>query len=136
MRMEQLVSLCEKAGIGHAGQDLFIHYMNSSVSKGIVFLTSLTGDPIDWELPGWRKSKAFQAIVRDPSITSGYRRSEQLISAITINTVTTLPAIAPDIPAIQVAYIRPIVDTIVYPRTPDKVFEFSTNFEAGFAVLP
>lgn len=138
MRLEQLAYRLELAGLARRGEDLYIHYMPPSVSRAVVILPSLAGDPINWELgPNWRNAHAFQVVVRDPKIPDGLNRATEINNALTILQTTTLPAM-PDlnIPSALVRYIRPRHDIIAFPRSPANYFEFSTNFDAAFSLNP
>jgi hypothetical protein len=133
MHLEQLSKRLETANLGTRGVNIFVHFMPATVTKGLVLLPSLAGDPINWELPGWHKANSFQIIVRDTSVDRGYQFATSCVSALTITTDTILAAIAPDIPAIQVRYIRPRHDVVVLPRSPSNYFEFSINFESAYS---
>ena len=135
MRLEQLTLKIEAAGLATRGVDLFQQFMPATVEHGIVLLPSLAGSPINWQLPGWQKANNFQLLVRHASIKVGYDLIQNVSNAITSLTYETLPAIPPDIPAINTLYVRPKHDIVILPRSPSNYFEFSQNFEVTYATV-
>lgn len=134
MRVEQLAKILEDAGCGTRGVNLFVHFMPAQITKGIVLLPSLSGDAINWELPGWRNRVKFQILVRDNTIPAGHVRIKAATTALTIRQRTLVPEMAPDIPASLLSHCWPVHDAVVYPRSPANLFEFSVNFEMAFAI--
>lgn len=136
MRLEQLATRLQTAGLGTLGSTLFANYMPPTITRGAVLLPSLSGDPINWELGNaWRNNTSFQLIVRETveNFESGYIWTKQLIEALTVNTNTILAALG-SAPQLNVIHIRPKHDIITYPRSPGGLMEFSVNFDTAFVI--
>jgi hypothetical protein len=133
MQVEPLVSLLVNANLGVAGQTIFIDYMSENINSGILLLSSLAGNTIDYELPGWRWHDSFQAIIRSPDRAAGMALAIQVKNALTILQDTVVSA--PSGQSYSLRYLRPIHDPIVYPRQLGGVWEISINFNACYVVL-
>lgn len=135
MQVEQIAALLAAANLGIAGQTLFVNTMPAAIMTGIVVMPSLSGNPIDWELGGnFRNNASFQVIVRVPTsdYRDGYNLATSVANTLTIQTDTQIAAIAPDIPACKILYMRPRHEVISYPRTQNGFVEFSVNYEMAF----
>ena len=121
MNLKPIAEYLESQGLGTGGRDLFVNYMPEDVQQGILLMNKLSGTPIDWELPGYRRS-GFQLIVRHTDDEAGLLMAEQLSDALTL-TNTTLTGML-------VKVIRPKHEPVVYPVSKGDYLEISVNFEA------
>jgi hypothetical protein len=134
MQLEPFANLIVQAGLGVMGQSLFLHYMPPSIDSAIVILPSLAGSAISYEMPGWRKDAGFQVIVRDPLVAKGEPLARQIMAALTITKQTLLPSYGPGMPALLLAYCRPMQDPIVFARQKSGSWEVSVNYRAAYAI--
>lgn len=116
------------------GKDLFINYMDDSVEKGALILPSLAGGIIDYDLRGWRNGDSIQIVVRHPDVKVAYNLSQQIADAVTIEEPTILKASDAGITGsdIEVQFMRPRADPIVFPRPQTKWWEVSINFNVCY----
>lgn len=120
-----LAELIETASLGRAGRDLFVHFMPHTIKKGILLIDGVSGSKRDPYIPGYRRGK-FQAIVRTTTRLEGENLAFQLADLLTLdNTRLT---------GVHVKRIAPIHDPLVYPYSDGSALEFSTNFEAVYAL--
>lgn len=125
MNLAPLAEYLELEDIAVAGKDLFLYQMPSTVSVGILLLTPLSGTEIDYYLPGYRKT-TFQVIVRHTDHVEGQALAE-LISA-------TLTLANKQLTNMNVNYIRPKHEPVVYPVSEGDFLEFSVNYDANYVM--
>ena len=132
MQVEPIIWMLQIAGLGIPGKNLFQDFMPSSVETGILILSPLGGNKIDWELgSAYRRDDTFQIISRAPNRQIAYNQAAPIVRALTITSEITVPATT-STPPILFKYIRPTQDPIVYPRQVDQLWECSLNFETTY----
>lgn len=122
MIIKEMASILEDAGIGTIGVDIFVNYMPSDVEVGILLLGRMSGDVIDYYLPGIKRG-GFQVIVRVPDYDDALINS--ILPLLTIQGKT--------VKGLDVKYILPKTDPVVYPATDGNNIEYSVNFDAVYA---
>lgn len=130
LAVEQIMDRLAVANVGTPGTTLFAHKMPATVTKGVLVLAPLTGSEIDYELPGWRRSR-YQIIARAPSVSEAMTLAMAASAALTWLLPRTVPA-SGMYPSIEVKYFRPLHDPIVYPRSEGNLVEASVNFETAY----
>ena len=123
MKLEPIAEALEVGGIGTRGTSIFIHRMPEKVTAGILLLSRLTGTPIDREIPGLRKT-SFQVIVRGRDYANGYNLAEQISALLTIE--------GGMLGDINIHWILPKHEPVVYPVSKGDLLEISVNFEAVY----
>ena len=123
MKLESIAAKLEEDGVGIQGQTLFVHRMPESISAGVLLLNRLSGTPINHELPGLRKT-SFQVIVRDTDYTSGFTKAEQISELLSIEDQA--------LGNMNIHWILPKHEPVVYPVSRGDLLEISVNFEAVY----
>lgn len=124
MILKEMAMILEANNIGSLGTDLFIHSMPYDISIGVLLLNRMSGDLIDHELKGIRRG-GFQVIVREANY------DDTLINSI----IPLLTIQGKIINGLDVKYILPKSDPIVYPATDGNNIEYSVNFDAVYAKI-
>lgn len=124
MILKEMAQILVDNGIGTLGVDMFIHFMPYDVAVGILLLPKQTGDLIDNEVEGLRKG-GFQLIVRMPDYDDSFISS--IIPLLTIKGKV--------INGLDVKYILPRTDPVVYPATDGNNIEYSVNFDTVYAKI-
>ena len=125
MKMDSLAQKISDDGLATPGVNLFIHKMPSKVESGILLLNKLSGTPIDFELPGYRRT-GFQVIVRHTDYTAGIELMENVVSSLTIKGGETL------LGDMHVKHILPKHEPVVFPVSEGDFLEISVNFDAVY----
>lgn len=129
MILEPLCTLLDQAALG---VPVFQDYMAPTIDRGIVLLSTLAGNHIDWEMPLWRRNDPFQVIVRSTTVTDGRELAYQVRDILTFS--SRLLSAEAGLPALLMTYSRPTCDPIVYPRQTGNLWEVSSNFQASYAI--
>lgn len=124
MKLEPIAEFLEDEGIGTAGKDLFVYHMPEGVSEGVLLVSPLSGEKIDYELPNYRVSK-FQVIVRHSSYREGVALAVMVMNAITLSNTDVLNGIF-------VKYMRPRHEPVVFPSSKGDNLEISVNYDAVY----
>lgn len=125
--LEAVAQRIEENNLGKRGVDLFINGMPASVHEGIGLVPPRSGNDIDHELPGYRKT-TFQIVVRGRNYLEGMEKINALTNLIFLNQSTILGNL-------EVRYIRPRHDPIAYPLSDAGLTEFSVNFDANYVIV-
>ena len=123
MRLESIAEKLEVDGVGTRGASLFVHRMPENVDRGVLLLSRLAGTPINHELPGLRRT-SFQVIVRDIDYASGYAKAEQISQLLSIENQL--------VGDMNIHWILPKHEPVVYPVSKGDLLEISVNFEAVY----
>lgn len=124
MILREMAALLEDGNVGTLGVDMFIHFMPQDVSVGILLLDRMSGNLIDNEIKGMRRG-GFQVITRGPNF------DDTLINSI----VPLLTIEGKVVKGLDVKYILPKADPVVYPATDGNNIEYSVNFDAVYAKI-
>ncbi|SER25902.1 hypothetical protein SAMN05216548_1146 [Faunimonas pinastri] len=133
MRIDLLAELLSDAGLGVAGESLFLYEMPAECSQGLLIKTPLTGIAINEELPGYFKF-GLQVIVRAMTHGAGEDLAGKVIQVLTINQRRIFTNQDGSF-AMQVNRLMPETLPIVYPRADSDALEWSINFACSL-VLP
>lgn len=126
MNLSDVAEYVEDLGYGSQGKNLFIHHVPTTATKGIFLLSPLSGDRIDYELEGYKKT-SFQVIVRDPNYQDGHELSKTLMKELRLANQ--------DLASTHVIYMRPRHEPIVYPNSDGDYLEMSVNYDVCFYSL-
>jgi len=130
LAMEQVAKMLADASLGTLGTTIFVHGMPPTIKTGLVVLSALSGNDIDYAgLPDLRR-EGFQVIARDTGAPAAMALAVQASNALTLPASwRQLPAFD-SIPAAWVLYIRPRHSPFVFPRSDvGDVYEASVNFD-------
>ena len=122
MIINKMAAILVANNLGTLGVNIFTHFMPVRVTTGILILPRLSGELIDYDLPGMRRG-GFQVVVRVPDY------DEALINSI-------IPLLTIDgkvVDGLDIKYIHPRHDPVVYPATDGNNIEYSVNFDAVYA---
>ena len=119
-----MARILEENNIGSLGIDLFVYVMPYDVSVGVLLLPRPSGELIDHELTGIRRG-GFQVIVRSPDY------NDTLINSI----IPLLTIQAKVLNGLDIKYILPKSEPVVYPATDGNNIEYSVNFDAVYAKI-
>lgn len=122
-----MLDLLESAGLGKRGESLFLFNMPDTATRGIVLLSSLSGEKIDHELPGYRKPD-FQIVARAHDYLVGHDLAKSAMEALTISQETMLDGM-------QVKFVRPRHEPVSYPVSDGNYIEWSVNFDATCVIV-
>lgn len=124
MILRELAEILHDNNLGTLGVNMFIHNMPQTASTGILLLERMSGDLIDREIKGMRNG-GFQVVVRVPNY------NDTLINSI----IPLLTITGKVVKGIDVKYILPRADPVVYPATDGNNIEYSVNFDAVYAKI-
>lgn len=126
MNISALVGYLQSKGVGTPGQDLFAYQMPEIVDQGVMLLDDLSGSQKDHELPGLHRGK-IQVIVRHTDYASGIALVQQVSDALAVQNIT--------IDTMDIRYLRPRSEPIVYPFSKGNHLEFSVTFDTVYINL-
>lgn len=122
MNLEPVITLLEDAGLGVAGETLFIQSFPAEVSEGIMLRPRLTGVKLDYDLPGYLKFD-FQLVTRGRNHAATQALAVSAAHTLTIKARTTVGPWT-------VNYIRPSTIPVGYPISVGEMVEYNTNISA------
>lgn len=125
MKLDALAQILIDEGIATAGVDLFIHKMPSNIKVGVLLLNKLSGTPIDFELPGYRRT-GFQVIVRHTDYAQG------IMLANNVSTALTFKGVESTLGDMLIKHILPKHEPVVFPVSEGDFLEISVNFDAVY----
>lgn len=112
-------------GLGQRGVDLFVDFMPGKVERGILLLGTITGTPIDQELPNYRRAK-FRVVVREANYVTGKELAERVSEILTLKNVS--------LSNMDVKQMYPLHDPVSFPVSKADHLEYSVNFEAVYVI--
>jgi hypothetical protein len=121
--LDSLLQHLVNADVGVEGVDLFVNSAPSEVVPAIILVGKLSGDPIDYELPGYRKS-GYQVVVRSRLHAEGEELIQKAVEALTMYNV--------ELEGHHVKYSRPKHDFVYFPASDGNNTEFSVNFDTVY----
>lgn len=116
-----LAQLLEEKEVGKTCKDIFIDTLPDEASKGIVLRSSISGDEIDYYLPGLMKA-TFRLIARASFHSDGLEMIQKAIQALTVWQPRKIGNM-------RVRSCRPITTPMVYPLSNGNLREFSVNMK-------
>lgn len=129
MFLKTIAEYAESKDAGTIGVNLFAYNMPETSNLGVLLRQPLVGADIDYELPGYRKSK-FQVVVRckPAEIEQGRAKIDDFVQKITLLTETALTGYL-------IKFMRPRHDPIMYPISEGANLEFSVNFDVVYVIV-
>jgi len=129
MFLTTIAEYAESNGAGTIGRDIFAYNMPETANLAVLLRQPLVGTAIDYELPGYRKTK-FQVVLRckPAEIMQGKAAIDDFVEKITLHQETTLTGY-------KVKYMRPRHDPVMYPISEGGNMEFSVNFDVVYVIV-
>ncbi|NQZ53219.1 MAG: hypothetical protein HRT93_03085 [Piscirickettsiaceae bacterium] len=124
MKLEPIAGYLESKGIAFAGEDLFADHMPENVEEGVLLVSPLIGEQIDYDLPNYRKT-SFQVIVRHTDRKKGVALAEMVMEALTLGNTDALTGIS-------VKYMRPRHEPVIFPSSKGDYLEISVNYDTAY----
>jgi hypothetical protein len=116
-----LVQKLVDAGLGDIGETITFDTLPASVSKGLCLRSNISGDDIDYEIPGFAKG-VFRIIAR----SARYEEGEELLN----NAIRALLVTRPKkIGKMTVRYCRPMTTPMNFPVSEGNYREFSVKMD-------
>lgn len=126
MNLEMIADKLQNDGVGNKGKTIFINHMPVEATAGVLLRPPYVGTPIDYELPGYRKTK-FNAAVRGKN----YREADILAKKV----MESLTFYEAQMPGLDVRYVRPITEPVSFPVSEGSMVEFLVIFEAVYVIV-
>lgn len=123
MNLMPIAEFIEGAGLGVMGETLFINTIPADAPKGVLLRNHLSGTKIDYELPGYYKT-GFRVIVRARDYQEGEALIEEVCAALTVQHKR--------VGNMDVIYMRPLTDPVVFPMSGGNLLEFATDIDIVF----
>lgn len=105
-----------------------IDTMPISTTKGLCLRSSISGDNLDHELPGFMKG-AFRLIVRSAKYAEGMKLVDTATAALTVD-------IPQDVGFMHVRYCRARTTPMIYPVSDGNLREFAVNMDICYDYIP
>lgn len=126
MNLEMIADKLQADGVGMKGKTIFINHMPSDVVPGILLRPPYIGTPIDYELPGYRKT-TFNVAVRGTTYVEGDQLAKKVMKSLTFSEVT--------LGLTEVRYVRPETEPVSFPVSDGALVEFLMIFEAVYVIV-
>lgn len=123
-----LAKRLEEKGCGKCAKDIFVDTLPSESSMGIVLRSSISGDTIDYELPGFMKA-TFRLIARAANHGIGQEMLQKATDALYIE-------LSEVVGSMNVRICRPITTPMIFPLSNGNLREFSVNMRIIYDELP
>lgn len=123
MNLLPIAQTLEEAGVGVMAETIFINMIPIDCQEGVLLRNKLSGTYIDYELPGYYKTR-FQVIVRTKSVPVGEERMAQVFDALTLCEA--------QVTDMYIRYLRPVTMPITFPLSKGNLLEISADFEIVF----
>lgn len=122
--MIDYVALSQRINEALPGLPVTIDSMPISVTKGIFFRSNISGDEIDYYLPGLQRA-SFHLVARSAKYEEGMQILNSAIEALTVHQPE-------DIGTMHVRYCRPITTPMVFPIDDGNLREFAVRMRICF----
>lgn len=119
---EALLKRLEDAELGKTGVTLTINTMPISVTKGICLRSNISGDEINYEIPGLGRGQ-YRIITRASSAAASKQLLLKAIEALGVNGQIE------NIGSMRVRYNRPITTPMTFPVSEGNLRESSVNMK-------
>ena len=123
MNLFPIAQTIEEAGLGVMADTIFINMIPVDCQEGILVRNKLSGTQIDYELPGYYKTR-FQVIVRTRTVPAGEEVMSQIFDALTLCEASVYE--------MYVRYCRPVTMPITFPLSKGNLLEIAADFEIVF----
>lgn len=125
MNLVPLADRLEAAGLGSKATTIFINQMPIECKSGILLREQLTGTKVNYELPGYYRTK-FQLVIRANGYDAGDLHAKNVVTALTVQNQ--------QIGEMHFIYMRPITMPVVYPISKGNLLEIAVEFDVAFTV--
>lgn len=119
---EGLLKRLEDAELGKIGTTLTVNTMPISVTKGICLRSNISGDEINYEIPGLGRGQ-YRIITRASSAEASKQLLLKAIDALGVNGQIE------EIGSMRVRYNRPITTPMTFPVSDGNLRESSVNMK-------
>lgn len=126
MNLEMIAAKLVADAVGVVGTTIFINHMPVKAKSGILLRPPYVGTPIDYELPGYRRTR-FNMSCRAESYTAAKALIEAAIASATVKETT--------LSGISVKYVRPTTEPVSFPISDGGFVEFLVIFEAVYVIV-
>lgn len=126
MNLEMIAERLQDEGVGRMGQTIFINHMPVEASVGVLLRPPYIGTPIDYELPGYRKTK-FNAAVRGRNYSEAKTLVQKVMDALTFGDI--------ELSGLEIRHVRPITEPVSFPVSDGGMVEFLVIFEATYVIV-
>lgn len=126
MNLEMIADKLQDDGVGRQGKTIFINSMPADAASGVLLRPPYIGTPIDYELPGYRKTK-FNAAVRGRSYSEALALTQKVMESLTFGDV--------EMTGVSVKHVRPIAEPVSFPVSEGSSVEFLMIFEAVYVIV-
>lgn len=120
--MIDFIALCEKLqtdNLGVIGKTITFDTMPITVSKGLCIRSNISGDEIDYEIPGLARG-TFRLIARAGKHKEGEELLNKAIKSLFIDRPT-------QIGSMRIRYCRPLTTPMSFPISEGNLREFAVN---------
>ena len=119
---DAILEKLEEAEVGKIGETIHYDTMPISVKRGVCVRSNISGDEIDYEIPGLGRGE-FRLIARSASYEEG---EKLLLKAIKAIAVTKQPV---QFGSMRVRYCRPITTPMNFPLSDGNLREFAVKMQ-------
>ena len=126
MNLEMIADKLQDDGVGKNGRSIFINSMPLEATAGILLRPPYIGTPIDYELPGYRKTK-FNAAVRGKNYKEAKALADKVMESLTFYETA--------FPGVEVKFVRPVAEPVSFPVSDGAMIEFLMIFEAVYVIV-
>jgi len=126
MNLEAMAKKLQKDGVGRMGVDIFVGHAQEKKGNGILLRDTYAGDPIDYELPGFCRTR-FHGIVWSKKYRDGEALALKMMKSLTIQETT--------LEDMEIRYLRPRNRPVSYPLSEGSTFEFLVIFDGVYVIV-
>lgn len=126
MNLESIAEKLQDDGVGQMGASIFINHMPADAASGVLLRPPYVGTPIDFELPGYRKTK-FNVAARGKNYQEAYALAMKVMESLTVMETT--------LTGMDVRYIRPRTEPVSFPVSEGAAVEFLMIFETVYVIV-
>ena len=126
MNLEMIAERLQDEGVGRMGQTIFINHMPVEALVGVLLRPPYIGTPIDYELPGYRKTK-FNAAVRGRNYSEARTLVQKVMDALTFGDI--------ELSGLEIRHVRPLTEPVSFPVSDGGMVEFLVIFEATYVIV-
>lgn len=126
MNLEMIANKLSDDGVAKKGITLFVNQMPVDAKVGVLLRPPYIGTPIDYELPGYRKTK-FTASIRGTTYKEANDLAQRVMESLTV--------IETELDGIAVKFIRPVTEPVLFPVSDAGMTELLVLFETVYVIV-
>lgn len=126
MNLEMIADKLQDDGVGKKGKTIFINHMPVEATAGVLLRPPYVGTPIDYELPGYRKTK-FNAAARGKNYKEANILAQKVMESLTFGGI--------EMSGLDIRHVRPIAEPVSFPVSDGSMVEFLMIFEAVYVIV-